>query len=112
MWVKKPKYLGSLEFRTQPQYAGLSFAGEAHETMIEDLLLLFFCLVLAVGGIATVVWGLATGRFFSIDGLWLGLISLTISAVFGGNIAWSIYTGELRRILHPGGEKQEAKGEK
>ena len=68
--------------------------------MFEDILLLVFCLILAVGGLATVVWGLVTGRFFSIDGLWLALISLTLSAVFGGNIAWSIYTGEFQRILH------------
>lgn len=80
--------------------------------MIEDILLLGFCFVLAVGGIATVVWGLATGRIFSIDGLWLTLISLSVSAIFGGNIAWSIYTGELQKILHRSSEKQEAKSEK
>jgi hypothetical protein len=66
--------------------------------MLEDICLFAFCLILAVGGLATVVWGIATGRFFTIDGLWLALISLTLSAVFGGNIAWSIYTGELQRI--------------
>jgi len=68
--------------------------------MLEDIFLLAFCLILAVGGLVTVGWGIATGRFFTIDGLWLALISLTFSAVFGGNIAWSIYTGELQRILH------------
>jgi len=68
--------------------------------MLEDISLLVFCLTLAVGGLATVVWGIATGRFFTIDGLWLALISLTLSAVFGGNIAWSIHTGELQRILN------------
>jgi len=67
--------------------------------MLEDIFLLAFCLILAVGGLVTVVWGVATGRFFTIDGLWLALISLTLSAVFGGNIAWSIYTGELQRIM-------------
>ena len=68
--------------------------------MFEDIFLLVFCFVLAIGGLATVVWELVTGRFFNIDGLWLALISLTLSVVFGGNIAWSIYTGELQRILH------------
>lgn len=67
--------------------------------MFEDIFLLVFCFILAIGGLATVVWGVATGRFFTIDGLWLALISLTLSAVFGGNIAWSIYTGELQGIL-------------
>lgn len=67
--------------------------------MIQDVLLLVFCTVLAIAGLATVVWGVASGAFFSIDGLWLALISLTISMVFGGNVAWSLYTGEFQRIL-------------
>ena len=78
--------------------------------MIEDIVLVVFCFVLAVGGLATVVWGLVSGRFFTIDGIWLALISLTLAAVFGGNIAWSIYTGELQRILRR--EKVEAGSEK
>jgi len=80
--------------------------------MFEDIFLLVFCFILAIGGLATVVWGLATGRFFSIDGLWLDLISLTLSAVFGGNIAWSIHTGELKSLLRHNGEKPEAGSEK
>lgn len=68
--------------------------------MFEDIALLAFCVGLAIMGLAAVVWELATGRFFNIDGLWLTLISLTLAAVFGGNIAWSIYTGEFQRILH------------
>jgi len=75
--------------------------------MLEDVLLLVFCFLLATGGLALVVWGVATGRFFSIDGLWLALISLTLSAVFGGNIAWLIYTGELKSILCRRSEKLE-----
>jgi len=67
--------------------------------MLEDIFLSVFCFILAVGGLATVVWAIGTGRLFSIDGLWLALISLTLSAVFGGNVAWSIFTGELQRIL-------------
>ena len=80
--------------------------------MIEDILLLVFCFILAIGGIAVVGWGIATGRIFSIDGLWLALICLSVSAVFGGNIAWSVYTGELRKILHRHSVAQEAKNEK
>jgi len=44
----------------------------------------------------------------------LTLIRLTLAAVFGGNIAWSIYTGEFQRILRevrkgssPGGATDE-----
>jgi len=77
--------------------------------MLEDMILFAFCAILAIGGLATVVWELATGRFFNIDGLWLTLISLTLSLVFGGNIAWSIYTGEFQRILHRGSKKPESK---
>ena len=80
--------------------------------MLEDIFLLVFCLFLAIGGLGTVVWGVATGRFFTIDGLWLALISLTLSAVFGGNIAWSIYTGELQDILRRRRENPEAKTDK
>ena len=73
--------------------------GERRGTMFEDIFLLVFCFILAIGGLAAVVWGFVTGRIFSIDGLWLALICLTLSAVFGGNIVWSIYTGEFQRIL-------------
>ncbi len=68
--------------------------------MLEDMLLLVFCIILAVGGVATFVWDVVSGRFFTIDGLWLTLICLTISLVFGGNVLWMIYTGELKAILH------------
>jgi len=80
--------------------------------MFEDICLLVFCLALAAGGLATFTWELLTGRVFNIDGLWLTLISLTLSVVFGGNIAWLLYTGELKAILHFGSEKQEAKDQK
>ena len=79
--------------------------------MFEDIFLLAFCFILGVGGFATFVWELATGRFFNIDGLWLTLICLTLSVVFLGNLAWLIYTGDWRTILHREGEKQEAKNE-
>jgi len=75
--------------------------------MFEDIFLLVFCMILAVGGLATFLWELATGRFFNIDGLWLTLISLTLSVVFGGNIAWMVYKGELKAILHRSKSSQE-----
>jgi len=75
--------------------------------MFEDVFLLVFCFILAVGGLASVVWELATGRSFSIDGLWMTLISLTITVVFGGNFAWAIHKGDLQRILRSRREKAE-----
>ena len=74
--------------------------GEGRGTMFEDVFLLVFCSILAAAGLATAIWELVTGRFFNIDGLWLTLISLTLSVVFGGNIAWLIYKGELKALLH------------
>jgi hypothetical protein len=73
--------------------------------MVEDMLLIVFCALLAIGGISTFFWEAATGRIFDMDGLWLTLISLTIAAVFGGNIAWMIYTGDLKAILHRSKDK-------
>jgi hypothetical protein len=75
--------------------------------MLEDLFLLAFCAILAIGGLATFGWEAATGRLLNIDGLWLTLISLTVTAVFGGNIAWMIYTGDLKAILHRSKDKVE-----
>ena len=78
--------------------------------MFEDLFLLVFSFILALGGLAVAgweAWGFVTAGSLSIDGLWLALICLSLSAVFGGNIAWSIYTGELKAILHQSKGGQE-----
>jgi hypothetical protein len=80
--------------------------------MVKDISLLVFCFILAIGALATVVWGVASGRFFTIDGLWLALISLTLAVVFGGNIAWSLYTGELQQILRHRRQNPDTPSEK
>ena len=67
--------------------------------MLEELMLLAICLLVAVMGLAVVALEAISGRIFSFDGLWLSLISLTLAAVFGGNLAWSFYTGEAQRML-------------
>jgi hypothetical protein len=67
--------------------------------MLEDLLLSAFCLLATVVSLAVVVWEVASGRVFDMDGLWLTLISLTLAAVFGGSLAWSFYTGEGQQML-------------
>ena len=67
--------------------------------MLEELVLLAICLLVAVMGLAVVALEAMSGRIFLIDGLWLSLISLTLAAVFGGNIAWSFYTGEAQQLL-------------
>jgi hypothetical protein len=73
--------------------------GRERELMISDVVLVVFCALVALCGLAVVVWEGATGRLFSIDGLALTLISLMLAVVFGGNVAWSVWTGELQQIL-------------
>ena len=67
--------------------------------MLEELVLLAFCFLLAVMGLTVVALEVISGRIFSIDGLWLCLLSLVLAAVFGGNLAWSFYTGEAQQML-------------
>jgi len=67
--------------------------------MIEQLVLWAVSSVIAFLAVAMVGWEVATRRAFSLDGLCLSLICLTLAAVFGGNVAWSLFTGELHRIL-------------
>ena len=67
--------------------------------MLEGLVLLVLCVLAAVLGLPVVAWEAISGRIFSIDGLWLSLISLSLAAVFGGNLAWSLYTGEAQQML-------------
>jgi hypothetical protein len=74
-------------------------SGEERQPLLEGLVLLALCFLVAVMGVAVVALEAMSGRIFSIDGLWLSLISLTLAAVFGGNLAWSFYTGEAQRML-------------
>jgi len=67
--------------------------------MLEEIVLLALCSLIAVAGLAVAGWEVITGRLFSMDGLWLTLIALTLAAVFGANVAWSAYTGEVFEVL-------------
>jgi hypothetical protein len=70
-----------------------------HESMLMDLMGLAICALMALLAFGVVAWEAATGRFLTMDGLWLTLIALALGMVFGGNIVWSIYTGDLQKIL-------------
>jgi hypothetical protein len=72
---------------------------EERQPMLEELVLLALCFLVAVMGLTVVALEAISGRIFSLDGLWLCLISLTLAAVFGGNVAWSFYTGEAQQML-------------
>ena len=67
--------------------------------MLEDVILLAFCSLVALAGLAVCLWEVASGRLFSMDGLTLTLISLTLALVFGGNVGWSVLNGDARRLL-------------
>jgi hypothetical protein len=54
---------------------------------------------MALAGLVVAAWEGISGRIFSIDGLSLSLISLTLAAVFGVNLAWSFHTGEVQQML-------------
>jgi hypothetical protein len=83
--------------------------------MLEELVLLAFCFLAALTGLAVAAWEAISGRVFSIDGLSVTLISLTLAAVFGGNLAWSFCTGEAHqtlRNLRKGHEPKDASEKK
>jgi len=83
--------------------------------MLEEVVLLAFCFLVTLFGLAVAAMELISGSVFSMDGLWLTLISLTLAAVFGGNLAWSFYTGEAQQMLRrfrQGSEPDKASDEK
>jgi len=82
--------------------------------MFEELTLAGFCLLATLVGLAIAAWEVISGRVFNIDGLWFTLISLTLSAVFGGALAWSFYTGDGQAMLRhlKKGSASEARPEK
>lgn len=67
--------------------------------MIEEFVLWGISSVITLLALAMVGWEVTTGRALSLDGLCFSLICLTLAAVFGGNVAWSLFTGEFHRIL-------------
>ena len=68
--------------------------------MFEEVLLLAFCSLVGLMGLAVFLWEAASGRLFSIDSLTLTFISLTLAVIFGGNVGWSVHTGDVQRILN------------
>jgi len=67
--------------------------------MLETILLLVFCLIAGLIALAVCVYLAMSGLLFSVGGLFLALISLTIGGIFILNVVWSIYTGELKQML-------------
>ena len=68
--------------------------------MLQSVLLLAFCLFMGLLSLAVCIWVALTGQLFTLDGLLLVAISLTMGGFFMGNFAWSVYTGEVPEILN------------
>jgi len=67
--------------------------------MFEIALLLAFCLLLAGICALVVVWLAVAGRLFSLDGLTLSLICLTLGGFFSFPVFLSYQKGELAALV-------------
>jgi len=67
--------------------------------MFESILLLAFCLLVGLIAVAVCGYLAVSHLLFTLDGLLLAVISLTIGGIFVLNVAWSVYTGELKQLL-------------
>ena len=68
--------------------------------MLQAAVLLAVCLLIGLVALALCAWVVISGRLFSMDGLLMIAISLTVGAFFMGNFAWSVHKGEAREILN------------
>ena len=67
--------------------------------MLADFVVLVISALVALGALGIIVWAGIAGRLFSMDGIDLTLISLTFLVIFGGNLAWSIHSGEAQALF-------------
>lgn len=67
--------------------------------MLETILLLAFCLIIGLIALAVCAYLAVSGQLFTLDGLLLLIICLTIGGIFVLNVVWSVYTGELKKVL-------------
>jgi hypothetical protein len=82
--------------------------GKEQHFMLETLLLLGFCLLVGLLSLAVCAYLAATHLLFTLDGIVLAIISLTIGGIFVLNVGWSVYTGELKRLMAQGKEKPDS----
>jgi predicted membrane chloride channel (bestrophin family) len=76
--------------------------------MLQAILIHVFCLLVGLGALAVCAWVAATGQLFTLDGLLMVAVSLSIAAFFVGNTAWAVYTGEIPELLRQLRAKPEA----
>ncbi|MBZ5514439.1 MAG: hypothetical protein LAN62_06280 [Acidobacteriia bacterium] len=76
----------------------LQFARGGGE-MVQAAVLLAVCLLIGLISLALSAWVVISGQLFTIDGLLMLALSLTVGAFFVGDFAWSVHKGEVRGIL-------------
>jgi len=70
-----------------------------HKKPWEDAILLLICLVIALTAVGVIVWVVISGRIMDLDGMLLAATCLVLILAFGGNLAWSLRTGEAQSVL-------------
>ncbi len=78
--------------------------------MLDVVLVLLFCLLMGLGGLAVCVWVILTGRSATLDGILLILISLLLGGLFMWNFIWPVRAGEVREILDRARKKSTGAG--
>ena len=68
--------------------------------MLQSAIILLVCFLLGMAGLAVCAWVVVTGQLFTLDGLLLVSVSLLLSGLFVGNVAWSVHNGEVRAVLN------------
>jgi hypothetical protein len=66
---------------------------------LQTILLHAFCLLVGFMALPICAWVVATGQLFTLDGLLMVAISLTVAAIFVGNTAWAVYNGEMSELF-------------
>ena len=67
--------------------------------MWETIILLMIYLVAGLLCLAVAGWGVVTGQFLEMDGLFLVLVCLSLAAVFLGAFALAVRRGEFAAVL-------------
>ncbi len=75
--------------------------------MMENLMLLVFCLLLGVGCLVWAGWLVVSHQFATFDGLFLFLVCLVLALISFLNCLWTIRSQEFREWLSSRSRKEE-----
>ncbi len=76
--------------------------------MLQAVLLLAFCLLMGLVALAACAWVAATGQLFTMDGLLIVAISVTLGGAFVAMVVYSWKTGEVSEILNEWRSRRKA----